>query len=162
MKSKSTNILISIAALLSLLALIVRLVIFFGPQKFFVERFGGSALTEDYTNVSDPAGISKAIFLFLAYFIVCIITVTNKRKTLGKIACIVCIIVHFIFSFLYPIITTLVFGMFINNQGAQYIAAYSYLSNASSYLESPIILLALILLCIAFGTLIGNDEQQKN
>lgn len=161
MKSKSTNILISLAALFSLLALIVRLVVFCGPQKFFVEIFGGAAMTEDYSNVSDPAGITKAIILFVVYLIVFIITVVNKTKLPSKIACIICIIVHTIFNILYPVISAIILNMFIYNQGAKSIAAYSCLNNIASYFESPAILLAAVFLSITLGTLMGKNEYEQ-
>ena len=161
MKSKSTNNLISLAAMFSLLALIVRLVVFCGPQKFFVELCGGGALTEDYSNVSDPIGITKAIIFFVFYLIVCIITVVNKRKASGKIAGFVCIVVQFISNLLSPIITATVVSIFINNQGAKYLATYSYLSNIASSIQSSFTSAASILLCITLGTLMGKDENEQ-
>ena len=64
-------------------------------------------------------------------------------------------------NLLSPIITATVVSIFINNQGAKYLATYSYLSNIASSIQSSFTSAASILLCITLGTLMGKDENEQ-
>lgn len=157
MKCKSTNLLIIIAAISAVLALVMNLLIYYGPQSAFISAAGGIETETRVTNVG--ASICSALTAIF-YVLACVVTVKSDKAKDGWAVCLTALIMHIAINALQQ--------FFLNNifwarnamlQGVDYFAGYSALNLCRNFLETPLFSLAIIFLSISFGTLCGRDAE---
>lgn len=155
MKYKLTNMFVVMAAVFSVLALVMNLLIYFGPQSAFIRAMGGIEMDLRVINVG--ASICSAL-IAAAYVSACIVTVRGERAEKGWTACLIALITHIIIN-VVEFFLTIPWAQNAMLQGVDYFANYNVLNLCRNYLETPLFTLALIFMSISFGTLCGRDDQ---
>lgn len=156
MKYKSTNRFMIAAAVLAVLALAMNLLIYFGPQNAFISAVGGTETETRVTHVgaSICSALTAAVYLFA-----CTVTVKSDRAKDGWPVCLTALILHIVIMAVQQFYLNIYWAHQAIFQGADYFAAYGALNASRQYLETPLLMLALVFLAISFGTLCGRDEE---
>lgn len=157
MKYKSTNLFIIAAAVFSVLALVMNLLIYYGPQSAFISAAGGIRL-EMQTRVTNTGASICSALTAIFYLLACVVTVKSDKAKDGWAVCLTALILHIVIDAVQQFFLTMLWMNHAMLQGADYFANYSALNACRGYLEMPLFRLALVFLAVSFGTLCGRKD----